>query len=391
MIHEQLKKIDDILSAIVDDKFAAGASCLILDNGKEAYYGEKGFIDIKNNKPVKRDSIFRLYSMSKPLTAAAAMLLVEDGLLDMNQPVGDYIPSFKNQTVADGYNRLSVNRPMKVKDLLNMTSGLSYCGILNTTEHMASELTDEAIKRIGTDNEMSTYEFANRLGEFPLIFSPGERFNYSYSADVLGAVIEVVSKMKFSEFLQKRLFEPLGMKDTGFYVPADKQDRLTKVYENTPEGLKEYNYNHLIINLKMDHAPAFESGGAGLVSTLDDYSHFAMMLLNNGVYEGKRVMMPGTVKYFTEGGTEDGPKECLKGWDGMNGFEYANLMRVMKDPSKAVTISSMGEYGWDGWLGPYFINDPTHKVTILFMLQLTNAGTTTYTRRIRNVVYSSVE
>lgn len=389
---EHLKKIKPILQEAVDANYLAGANVLIYLDGKEIFYTSAGYRDIANKKPIEKDTIFHLYSMSKPITAAAAMACVEDGLLDLNAPVGMYIPTFYGQQVAEGYARYSVKRDMKVKDLLNMTSGLTYEGDLDVCSAAATRLTNKVIEAIGTEHEVSTYEFAKELGTHPLLFSPGERFNYSYSADVLGAVIEVASKMRFSDFLKKRFFEPLGMVDTDFWVPAEKQDRMSKVYTPVEGGLEEYTFPHLGIDLSGSHRPAFESGGAGLVSTLQDYAKFGTMLLNKGVLNGVRVLNTATVKYMTEADMEEGgPREALKGWDGMNGHVYANLLRILKEPGKAMTISSLGEYGWDGWTGPYFSNDPSHNMTFLFGMQLTGAGTNTYTRRVRNVVFSAVE
>lgn len=391
MVKEHLNKIDNILKEMTDTGYVAGINCMILRDGKPIYYGESGYIDLEKKNPVKKDSIFRLYSMTKPITSAAVMCLVEDGKIDLNQPVGDFIPSYKDQIVADRDEKYSVRRPMKVKDLLDMTSGLTYGGETNITEIQTEKLCAEAISRLNSKDEMSTIEFASRLGEIPLIFNPGESYRYSYSADVLGAIVETVSGMKYGEFLKKRLFEPLGMKDTGFYVPKEKQNRLSKVYQPSEYGLKEYTYNHLAINLCMDHEPAFQSGGAGLCSTIEDYAKFANMLMNNGLYEGKRIMQPGTVKFMTSGCLDEGPAEEFKNWDGLSGFTYSNLLRVLKNPGLAVTAGSKGEYGWDGWLGPYFSNDPKHKITILEMIQRTDAGTTYYMRRIRNVVYAAIE
>ncbi len=387
-----LKKIDAIMDEMIASGFASGASTVVFENGKEVYYNEVGFIDIEGKKLHKRDSIFRLYSMSKPITAACAMAAVEDGLLDLNLNVSDFIKEFKNQVYEENGELKPVHREMKVKDLINMTGGLSYGGDANENQRQTSKLTEEGINRLDTDNEMTTLEFARRMGEIPLQFSPGESFNYSYCADILGAVIEVVTGKKFGDYMRERILEPLEMYDTGFYVPKEKQDRLAKVYAQTQDGLKEYHYNNLLINLKMEHEPGFQSGGAGLCSTLDDYSHFAKMLLNKGEYKGKQVLQQGTVRYFTEATAEDGgPQEAIKYWDGMNGFTYANLLRIMKEPGKSMTECSKGEYGWDGWLGPYFINDPAHNITILHMLQRTDSGTTSFMRRIRNVVYAAVE
>ena len=392
MDREHLKQIDGIEQEMIDSGYVAGVLTMVLEDNRPVYYSEMGYADIENKKPLKKDAIFRLYSMSKPITSAAVMLLMQDGKLDINKPVGDFIDTYKNQVyLAKDGRKLPVKRPMKVKDLLNMTGGLTYGGDANENQVRTSALTAEAISKLDTDEEITTYEFARRLGEIPLIFSPGDSFNYSYCADVLGAIVEVVSGMKFGEFLKKRLFEPLEMVDTGFYVPEEKQERLVKVYGQENGKLKEYTYNNLNINLAMKHEPAFQSGGAGLCTTITDYSHFAEMLMNKGVYNGKRIMEEGTVRFMTQGSMEDGPKVSIRAWDGMEGFEYANLLRVLKDPGKAVTFGSAGEYGWDGWLGPYFINDPAHRITILHMIQRVDAGTTTYMRRIRNVVYAAAE
>ncbi|MCR4960092.1 MAG: beta-lactamase family protein [Lachnospiraceae bacterium] len=391
MNKEHLKKIDDVLKEMVDTGYAAGGNILILENGKEVYYSQAGFRDVENGVPFDRDTIIRLYSMSKPITGAAAMLLIEDGLLDIDAPVGDYIESFRNQTVADRWNNVPVKRPARIRDLLNMSAGITYNGCLNRTEVETCPLVDDGVSRIGTDNEMTTMELAERIGAIPLKFSPGEEYNYSFCADVMGAVIEKVSGMRFGEFLKKRFFEPLGMKDTDFYVPAEKQSRLSKVYKCDGGKVEEFFYNNLIINLKMDHAPAFESGGAGLATTLDDYAKFATMLMNGGIYEGKRIMQPKTVEFFTTASMEDLPRESYFKSEGNNGNEYANYLQIMKDATRSVTVATNGEYGWDGWLGPYFRNDPVHKVTMLLGLQRTDTGTTTYTKRLRNVVFSSIE
>lgn len=389
---DHLKKIDEIEKEMLEKEYVAGVLTMVLEDSKPVYYSEMGYADLENKLPVKKDSIFRLYSMSKPVTGAAVMLLMQDGKLDINCPVGDFIPTYKNQVyLTKTGEKLPVKRPMKVKDLLNMTAGLTYGGDSNENEKKTSALTAEAISRLDTDNEMTTMEFASRLGEIPLIFSPGDSFNYSYCADVLGAIVEVISGMSFGEFLKKRLFEPLEMADTGFYVPEEKQNRLVKVYEQKDGKLTEFHYNNLNINLAMKHEPAFQSGGAGLCTTITDYSHFAEMLMNKGVFRGKRIMEEGTVKYLTQGAMDKAPKEAIRNWDGLDGFDYANLVRVMKEPGKAVTFGSVGEYGWDGWLGPYFINDPVHRITILHMIQRTDAGTTPYMRRIRNVVYAAAE
>ena len=233
---------------------------------------------------------------------------------------------------------------------------------------------------------MTTLEAASKLGEGRLAFQPGESWRYGVSADILGAVVEVASGMRFGEFLNKEFFTPLGMKDTAFDVPEEKRGRLTKVYEATREGLTEYHGNHLGICNHMDADIRYESGGAGLVSSIEDYRHFAQMLMNKGSYRGRKYLSSATVSYMTNCSLLPCQQEMMKGWESLAGYTYGNLMRIMTNPSLAVINGSMGEYGWDGWLGPYFSNMPQEDTTFLMMLQLKDSGTFTLTRKLRNVL-----
>ena len=193
--------------------------------------------------------------------------------------------------------------------------------------------------------------------------------------------------MSFAEFLKKEITDPLEMPDTGFFVPAQKQSRLSKVYARTENGLTLYTGDHLAILNAMDTLPAFQSGGAGLASTLKDYANFGTMLLNGGSFKGRQILEPEIVRYFTQGTLQPWQQESLsRGWGGLEGYSYGNLMRVMKDPSKAIMYTTLGEYGWDGWLGPYFSNHPGCNITFLAGIQLTDAGTTPTVRKLRNVV-----
>ena len=387
----QLNKIDNLLNEMVDTKFAAGASVLVIKEGHEEYYGQAGFRDIENTLPFNRDTVSRLYSMSKPVTSLASMILLEEGAYELDDPVSKYISSFNNQVIADRYDRIPVSRPATIRDLLNMSAGLAYGGVMNPTEHETDILITEGVNRISTDNEMTTMEFADRIGHIPLMFQPGEGFNYSTCADVMGAVIEKISDMPFGEFMQKKIFDPLDMTKTGFYVPSADIDNLSKVYKEVADGLEEYTYNNLLINLKGDHKPAFESGGAGLFSTIDDYAKFALMLQNGGISpDGERIIGAKTIEFMTGASTQDNVRPMFRKSWGDNGYDYCNFLRIMKDSSKSPILSINGEYGWDGWLGCYFINVPSEKLTFLMMMQKADAGTTNFTRRIRNVVYSSL-
>ena len=304
----------------------------------------------------------------------------------------EFLPGFHNAIVASCGKLVPTVRPVRICDLLNMTSGMMYGGDVTSVCSMETEkLFDRIKEHLYLEDAMTTQEVANRLGLIPLQFQPGESFQYGTSADVLGAVIEVISGKTFGEFLKEEFFEPLDMEDTAFYVPENKQERLAKVYQRTEQGLELYTENHLGIMNAMKQVPAFESGGAGLVSTLDDYAKFAAMLLQEGSYQGKQILKPQTVHYMTNGSLMSWQQEVLdQCWEGIRGYTYANLLRIQKEPGKSPMFTSIGEYGWDGWLGAYFCNSPKDRLTMLLTMQLKDAGTTSLTRRLKNVIWSEL-
>ena len=385
----EMKQIKKILRDYIDNNVIAGGNLMIIKDGKEIFYHEDGLADREERFPIKRNSIFRLYSMSKPITATAIMILLERGEIDLYEPVSKYLPGFKDQMVVEGDSLVPAEREVTLKDLLSMTSGLVYGG-----NHRAGKDTEALFQEIDNrllgDSPMSTIEAMNKLGKCALAFQPGTSWEYGTSADVLGAVVEIVSGKKFGQFLKEELFEPLGMIDTGFWLPEEKRDRLVKTYEDNNKGdLELYTENHLGIINQMDREPAFESGGAGLVSTIDDYSRFTRMLMNKGTLDGVKILQPHTVKYLTSGTLNTLQQKSFDNWLTLCGHSYGNLMRIMTDCSNAGDLGSLGEYGWDGWLGAYFCNCPKDDLTFLFMMQKTDAGTTTLTRKLRNIVLSS--
>ena len=268
-----------------------------------------------------------------------------------------------------------------------MTSGLVYNCDPDPASKDTAVVYQELDKRLYSENPMSTLEFADKLGRCRLAYQPGSQWRYGTSADILGAVVEAASGMTFGEFLQKEFFQPLGMADTDFKVKHDALPRLTKVYEETPQGLIEYDGNHLGICNHMDADKiAFESGGAGLVSTIEDYKHFTQMLLHGGSYQGRTYLSQATVEFMTNSHLLAHQQPYMAGWDNLPGFTYGNLMRIMTDPSLAVINGVKGEYGWDGWLGPYFANIPSMDMTFLMMIQKKDSGTFTLTRKLRNAL-----
>lgn len=384
-----IQNIKEMLAKAVENKDIAGANLLVLEHNEEIFYFETGYAHIESQKKMQRDSIFRLYSMTKPVTAVAVMKLMEQGLIDLYESVETFLPGFKGQKVVVNGEQIEPKRPVNIMDLLAMTSGLVYGGE-SVTGQMTTAFWNELDARLLEENAMTTVEAMNQLGHIPLLFHPGEAWEYGTSADVLGAIVEIVSGKKFSRFLEDELFKPLGMTDTGFYVPEEKRHRLVTTYERVlKEGevdLVTYSGNHLGIINAMDREPAFESGGAGLVSTIDDYAKFAQMLMQEGIYNGTRILKAKNVEYLTTRILTQKQQAFFDNWHTLAGHSYGSLMRIVTDTKKAGTIASLGEYGWDGWLGAYFANCPLDDVTILFMIQLKDAGTTTTTRKLRNLV-----
>lgn len=388
--YKRLNMVQKHLDRITADSEVAGCSCLVIKDGKELGYFESGLRDIENDLPITRDTIFRMFSMSKIITSIATMQLMENGLIDLLDPVSKYLPGFKNQKCYENGKLVSVSREVTIKDLLDMTSGLCYPGEVYEAEYDTATFFEEASKKIHTKDEMSTVEIANAIGKLPLAFEPGSRWNYGFSADVLGAIVEVVSGISYSEYLRENILDPLEMFDTGFYVPDEKQDRLAKTYTYTGTGLREYTGEFLLIQSRMKDKPKFESGGAGLSSTIDDYSKIAMMFLNNGEYKGKRILHPETIRFMTAGSLTKKQAEYLN-WDSLCGHTYGNLLRVVKEPGSTAGVYSMGEYGWDGWTGVYMANIPEHNMCILYMMQRSDTGTIDVTRKLRNIIFSAIK
>lgn len=382
--------MDRLLQQEIAEGRVKGASALVVHKGKEIYYNAFGMADAERGIPMKRDTIIRLYSMTKPVTAAAVMILVERGELDLWDPVSKYLPCFKNQTVwSETKGEIPIQRENTIYDLLNMTSGITYPDENTEPGRRMKALVEDYVERRKQGEWIDTQEYAKGIASVPLCFQPGASWLYGFSADILGAVIEVVSGMKYSEFLKKELFEPLEMADTGFYVPAAKTDRHAQYYDVTQNGeFIPHEGNHLGEYCGED--VAFESGGAGLVSTLDDYLHFATMMVQKGEYKGKRILGSKTIEFMTQNHLNE---EQLKPfiWDSTKGHGYSCLMRVLMDQGVAGTNASLGEYGWDGWTGNYVTMNPKEDLVILYFIQRCGAGMTPVVRKLRWATYAALE
>lgn len=383
--------MDRLIAQEVTEGRVKGASALVLHRDKEIYYNAFGYADAEKGIPMKRDTIIRLFSMTKPVTAAAAMILMERGELDLWDPVSEYLPAFKRSMVWSEEKQCEIpaDREITVWDLLNMTSGITYPDPAHKPGRQMDEVEKRLVQRREQGEPADTQEYARQIATVPLCFQPGERWMYGYSADILGGVIEAASGKRFGQFLKEELFDPLGMTDTGFFVPEEKRSRFAQYYDWTDQGgLEVHTGSHLGEYYGED--VAFESGGAGLVSTLDDYRRFASMLVHRGEHEGKRILGRKTVEFMAQNHLNPAQRESLA-WDSVKGYGYGCLMRVLMDRDIAAYNGSLGEFGWDGWTGNYVAMDFSEDLVFLYFIQRCGAGATPVVRKLKTVTYGALE
>ena len=376
----RLERIGKTFQAYVDRGEAAGALALIARRGKVAYVESWGDRDREADQPMTADTIFRIYSMTKPITSVAVMMLHEEGHFFLTDPITDFLPELANLQVQSesrdpitGEKLITISqatRPITILDLLRHTAGFSY-GFFGDTQ------VDEIYRRRGVLVEDKTIaETVDKLSDIPLRFEPGRRWHYSVSVDVLGRLIEVVSKQSLDQFLRERMFEPLSMNDTGFFVPASKRDRLAQLYK--PAGLKvsreafldDEKISKQIEVLNSEDVSSFSdatthfSGGGGLVSTAADYLRFCQMMLDGGQLHGRRVLSRKTVELMTS--------DHLNGIPGFDrpGRSFGLGFQVVKDLGASGSLGSPGVYAWGGAAGTRFWIDPQEELIGIFMVQI---------------------
>ncbi|MBQ8655281.1 MAG: beta-lactamase family protein [Clostridia bacterium] len=333
-------------------------------DGREVFCAQEGYADLMQRRPLERDSLFRIYSITKPVTAVAAAILMQEGRLRLDDRVADYLPEYADMTylAPDGEVR-PCRREMTVRHLLSMTSGLVYPDPDPAGMHMQRCFDGFAEANLAGRGP-STREVARLIAAQPLAFEPGTDWRYGLSADVLGAVVEVITGMTLRYWMQERIFMPLGMEDTDFYVPQHKQHRLTTLYRHMDGRLQADDTRHLGLTMGLQ-PPTFESGGAGLYTTLDDYARFGNMLACGG----GGIISEATLKLFREGmvGSEFSPALQT---DQYRGYRYGCFMRTFRDAQAAGAPGTAGEFGWDGWTGPYVSVDSVNRTLMLFMMQV---------------------
>jgi len=383
---KRLERLTPLLKRFMEQGGPAGCACTVMRRGEVVYRENFGYANIEKNIPIGPDTLYRIYSMTKVITCTAALMLYERGLYQLNDPLDEYLPEFKNPQVyrQDGSGSLTVSpaaSPIRIKDLFTMTSGLTYDGDGSETERKTALIYRNA------PATMNVRELSKALAEVPLAFDPGTRWRYGLSHDILGALVEVLSGQSFGEFLKKEIFEPLGMKDTAFRIREDERDRLSVLYDCAADGTLTPNTR---LDAQFQPDCRFESGGGGLISTMDDYVRFAQALVQGGELNGVRLLSPKTVQLMSTNHLT--PQQLNDfSWDHLSGYGYGLGVRVMIDPAAGGINGTIGEYGWAGMAGSWLLIDPREQLTVVYMQQMLPSREAFIANRIRNVVYGALE
>ncbi|MGJ4943756.1 serine hydrolase domain-containing protein [Bradyrhizobium sp. HKCCYLS1011] len=382
-----------------------GTQLLIYRRGKVVHRSSQGLADVERKVPVKDDTIYRIYSMTKPITSVAFMMLVEEGKVALDEPVAKYIPEWKDLGVfvagtAPAFMTRPPARPMLILDLLRHTSGLTY-GFQQRSNVDAAyrEAKIAAVDMVGTLQSM-----IDNLAKIPLEFSPGEAWNYSVSADVVGYLIGKIADRPFEQFLNERIFDPLGMSDTDFHVPAAKAHRLAACYSADAGGGISFHAGERKGGFVLQDDPAsstflsppdFISGGGGLCSTVPDYLTFCRALINGGELDGVRLLGPKTLKLMTSNhlpGGVDLPtmSRSMFAEAAYNGIGFGLGFSVTMDPSKTLIPGTAGEFAWGGAASTAFWIDPAEELITIFMTQVLPSNAYPIRRELRTMVYAAI-
>ena len=368
---ERLQRVDGLMQQYIDSGWINGATAIIARNGKIIYYKGLGYDDAGTKKPLQKDAIMRIASQTKAITSVAVMMLYEEGKFLLDDAVSKYIPEFKNPVVLDSFNEsdttyttVPAKSEITIRQLLTHTSGIQYAQI-GSKIFKAIYAKAGIVAGIGVDR-IKLADVMKKLGPLPLAHQPGEKFTYGLNTDLLGYLVEVVSGMSFDVFLKKRIFDPLGMKDTWFYLPADKQNRLATLYTEDNKHLKKaeetMNINGIFYTNYPNMNGTYFSGGGGLASTAYDYAIFMQMLLNNGVYNGKRILSRNTIRMMTT--NQIGDLTLGHGNTFGLGFE------IVTKKGSAFSPRPEGSYSWGGMFSSSYWIDPKEKIVAQLFLQL---------------------
>jgi CubicO group peptidase (beta-lactamase class C family) len=384
MDSERLSRVTDAMQELVDEGRLAGVVTAAVRDNKLVHFESVGYRDLEAQDPMRNDAIFRIYSMSKPITGVAMMILYEEGKFRLSDPVEQYLPEFKDLQVFAGVDDDGnlITEPqahkMTIRELMSHTGGLSY-GVFSQSPVDSLYLEADIL-----DANQTMDEFIGKLGDIPLRQQPGSQWHYSVSVDVQGALVERLSGQRFGDFLEQRIFDPLGMTDTDFHVPEEKASRFAQVYNYDDNGELVAREGFEGANFLMD--PEFESGGGGLVGSTMDYLRFSQMLLNGGELDGVRILAPLTVDLMHRNQLPAGFKDDGMGTPGTSfGLDFA----VIEDPVEAESYSK-GEYYWGGAAGTWFWIDPVEDLIFVGMIQQFGNGRPDVRSLSRRLVYQSI-
>jgi CubicO group peptidase (beta-lactamase class C family) len=380
----KLQYLDRAMQGAILQGQVAGVVTLVARHGKIAQYKAYGKMSLEPNKPMEKDALFRLYSMTKPITSVALLKLYEQGYFQLYYPVEGYIPAFKDIKVFDGLDSngkmklVDQKRKVSILDMFRHTSGLSYGIFSNTPIDMAYR---EANINYFREPLQSLIE---RLAKVPLLYQPGTKWHYSYSLDVLAYMVEKLSGMSYGDYLQKEIFAPLGMVDTSFGISEDKLSRYTTMYGPPGMGVLETpdKSEYLL-------AAKYQAGGVGLVSTTADYYRFAQMLLNKGEYNGKRVLGKKTVELLSSNHLPRELMPIMLGPMPLYGLGFGLGVSVVVDPIATASLGSVGEFGWSGYATTNVIIDPVEDMVLIYMAQFLPMNGA-LTEQFKTLVYQSI-
>ena len=392
---DRLARLPDFFQPYIDKQKLPCMALLVSRGGDVAHLSLQGAMEMGGDTPIAEDTIYRIYSMTKAITCVAAMMLFEEGGLRLEHEVARYLPEYADVKVwtggtADAPELSEPDRAMTVRDLFTHTSGVTYGFLM---QHPVDEIYRR--EKIGEPNE-TLRDMVRRIAALPLVFSPGAQWNYGHSIDLLGAIVEEVSGQTLDVFFRERIFAPLGMTDTDFFVPEDKLDRFAACYAKTPAG-ETVLYDPGGANTLMYRAqPKLLNAGGGLVSTLHDYHQFARMLLNGGALGGHRLLSPKTVEYMTENHLPGGQTILAMGDKTfsearMEGNGFGLLGSVMIDPIEAAQPCSVGSFAWGGLASTYFWIDPAEELIGIQMTQLVPSSTYPIRPQFQQLAYAAIE
>jgi CubicO group peptidase (beta-lactamase class C family) len=384
----KLAQIDSLLNKYVANNWLVGASTIIVKDNQVVYYKGHGFANQASKKPMEANAIFRIMSQTKAITSLAILQLFENGKIGLDQAVGDFIPSFYKQTVLKDFNAadttyttVPAKRNITIRDLLTHTSGIDYAAI-GSKNMQAIYAKADMPSGLGKSNA-SLLDVMKKLGTLPLVHQPGEKFTYGLNSDLLGCIVEIVSGMTLEAYFHKNIFEPLGMRDTYFNVPASKANRLPTVYTEDSHN-KIIEWGPTFRNIDPNYpllGTTFFSGGAGLSSTAYDYAVFLQMILNGGKYNGKQIISPRTAELMLS------PQLDFK-YDGLNDFGLG--FAITSDKASNLEARNKGSFSWGGYYGTTYWADPKEKLICLIMTQHTPNSHFGFQGKIENIIYGSL-